>query len=359
LSGVLAERGITRVARLTGLDIIGLPVFAAIRPRATTITVSSGKGEDDVAAQISAVMESLELDAAERWQPQQVRTGTAAELGVGYAVRSLAQHPLSCVDDATVVEWTPAVRLGTRDRAWLPVRSVGLRGGQIDRWDPPSFLATTNGLACGATFAEAVEHALLELCERDSLARYEHRMATPVGPGEIGDDTVTQVWRRVDAAGLHLVAARLPSLPGLHTSVAYLTGPDMPMVFSGSGCSTDPNDAIRRAVFEAVQSRTATISGSRDDIPSHTFDANPVDLSGVTISAVTAGPPSATGPGQAGSNPATDELWSIIERRTGGPVLAVDLTPPTCPWPYTVQVFAPGLLPSLDAEPGARVDYQR
>jgi ribosomal protein S12 methylthiotransferase accessory factor len=51
------DLGITRVARQTGLDCIGIPCFAAIRPNAATLAVNQGKGTDDDAAEASAVME--------------------------------------------------------------------------------------------------------------------------------------------------------------------------------------------------------------------------------------------------------------------------------------------------------------
>ena len=38
--------GITRLANVTGLDIIGLPVFMAVRPNARGISVAQGKGWD-------------------------------------------------------------------------------------------------------------------------------------------------------------------------------------------------------------------------------------------------------------------------------------------------------------------------
>ena len=62
----LAEFGITRLARLTGLDEVGIPVWAAIRPNAATLAVSQGKGVDDDAAAASAMMEAIEVATAER-----------------------------------------------------------------------------------------------------------------------------------------------------------------------------------------------------------------------------------------------------------------------------------------------------
>jgi ribosomal protein S12 methylthiotransferase accessory factor len=62
----LARMGITRIANVTGLDRIGVPVVMVCRPNARSLAVSQGKGLTLDAAKASGVMEALELDHAER-----------------------------------------------------------------------------------------------------------------------------------------------------------------------------------------------------------------------------------------------------------------------------------------------------
>src|SRR4051794_8815571 len=59
--------GVTRLADITGLDRIGVPVFHAVRPLSRALAVSQGKGFTSVAAQIGALMESVESAYAERF----------------------------------------------------------------------------------------------------------------------------------------------------------------------------------------------------------------------------------------------------------------------------------------------------
>src|SRR5918994_7932914 len=59
--------GITRVANVTGLDRIGLPVVLATRPNSRSVAVSQGKGTSLEAAKASAVMEAIELWHAENF----------------------------------------------------------------------------------------------------------------------------------------------------------------------------------------------------------------------------------------------------------------------------------------------------
>src|SRR6185503_10001689 len=58
--------GITRIADITGLDTLGIPVFAAIRPMGKSLSTQQGKGLSAEAARISALMESLETYTAEQ-----------------------------------------------------------------------------------------------------------------------------------------------------------------------------------------------------------------------------------------------------------------------------------------------------
>ena len=88
--GLMPRVGLTRLANITGLDIIGVPVYVAIRPNARALATSQGKGLDDDAAKASALMESLELPwHAEtmvnpvRWESYQALARAAAAGGDG------------------------------------------------------------------------------------------------------------------------------------------------------------------------------------------------------------------------------------------------------------------------------------
>src|SRR3546814_6175780 len=57
--------GITRVANLTGLDRLGIPVVSVCRPHARSLALSHGKGLDLASAIASGLMESAEIWHAE------------------------------------------------------------------------------------------------------------------------------------------------------------------------------------------------------------------------------------------------------------------------------------------------------
>ena len=61
----LARYGITRIADVTDLDVIGVPVYMGVRPLGTTLSVSQGKGMTHLSARVGAAMEAIEWWAAE------------------------------------------------------------------------------------------------------------------------------------------------------------------------------------------------------------------------------------------------------------------------------------------------------
>lgn len=343
LEPLLAGRGITRVADLTGLDTLDVPVWTAIRPAAATIVASAGKGIDHVAARVSAVMESLEVAAAEQVRPVVAARGTAAALGPGYHVADLSRHPVSLADDLTELDWTRGQDLVTGRPALVPAAAVGLRGWATGQWQPATFVTTTNGLAAGNDHVEAALHGLLELVERDALTLLGEGDAVPVGMDRLGD-RLGPVVSRIRAAGAEATLERIPSVPGTHVYVCWLTQPEMWQVFSGSGGHVDARIAAERALLEAVQSRGSVISGGRDDIPAWTFRRRGASPPAPRADAGEPLPPPAGPPRDLRETLA--DVVAAVHRRTQRPVIAVDLTPVSDRWPAVVQVFAPGLADS-------------
>src|SRR6185369_13474975 len=72
------KAGITRIADLTGLDTLGVPVFAAVRPMGKSLSTQQGKGISAAAARVSALMESLETFSAENITCPVIRGGYRA-----------------------------------------------------------------------------------------------------------------------------------------------------------------------------------------------------------------------------------------------------------------------------------------
>ncbi|MEU2977209.1 YcaO-like family protein [Streptomyces hirsutus] len=346
LAGRLPEYGITRVADLTGLDCVGLPVWTAIRPASLTLSASQGKGATSLLARLSAVMEAIELWHVEQPLPVAAR-GPAIEVAPACPVAALPlTTPLPTHALARVVwEWTLGTGLLRGHRMLLPVDLVRRRA-QRPEWAPDLLRDTSTGLACGNTLDEALLHGLFEVVERDVLHRDaqasgRHRIAVDLA--SIDDPHGREVIGRLAAAGMALEIALVQSPYELPVCVAYLWSEDHPMVFVGGGCHTTPAIALSRALTEAAQSRLATIAGTRDDLPTDlgSFDRPPFRPA---QNAGLAPWPEITGhfaPADGGfAQQVRDVAWRVKDV-TGHEPVALDLSDPTGPV-HAVQVVCPG-----------------
>lgn len=347
LEGRLGEYGITRVADLTSLDYIGLPVWTAIRPASRTLSTSQGKGATNLLAKISAVCEAIELWHVEQPLPVDAH-GPARDVGPHCPLTAL---PLTVPYTASVLErmvweWTTGTDLVSGDKILVPVDVVRRRVMRPE-WSPDLLRATSTGLACGTTRDEALLHALCEVVERDVLYRDGQsggRRRTLIDPETVGDPYAREILGRLTAAQMDLEIAVVDGPYGLPVALAYLWSEDLPTVFAGSGCHPSPVIALTRALTEAAQSRLTVISGTRDDLPSEPACADrvpafrPAQRTGLAHwKHATAG----FTPARGGFADQVAELARRIQRVTRHEPLALDLSDPTAPL-HAVQVVAPG-----------------
>jgi ribosomal protein S12 methylthiotransferase accessory factor len=271
------QLGISRVARLTDQDHLGIPVWTAVRPHAHTLVTSQGKGATDVLAKISAVLESAELWHAEQPLEADVRAAHSS-LGLPYPMHVL---PVKVDDPALAklpLDWVTGRGLISGKDILIPADVV--RRQQHRTSEPEVFHVTSNGLACGNNSHEATLHALLETVERDVLhddyvtgSRYR----TLIDPATVTDPYCRDLVDRFLGAGMWLEMAWVDNAHSVPVCAAYIWYEDYPIVFAGSGCHFDPCIALSRALTEAAQSRLTCISGTRDDLDSHAnaFAATP------------------------------------------------------------------------------------
>ncbi|WP_413754959.1 YcaO-like family protein [Streptomyces sp. MMBL 11-3] len=275
VSPLLADYGITRVADVTGLDNIGIPVMLAVRPYSEVMAVSQGKGATPLLAKLSAVMESIELWHAERL-PVPAFRATAAELNLGYDLVADVNGLLDVsVLNQLRMSWVYATPIGAPADAQpdipVPVEIVRLAGTPADSWRPRIFSRVSNGLASGNTLAEASLHALYEVIERDvtsTLTRGGMDDRVHIDLDSVTDPHLAGLLERLRAAEVSVEVAHIPNRYTLPTFVAYIWSPLFPGIFAGSGTHSDAAVAMSRALTEAVQSRLTRLTGTRDSIDS-------------------------------------------------------------------------------------------
>ncbi|MEU8523758.1 YcaO-like family protein [Streptomyces sp. NPDC048577] len=344
----LRDYGITRVADVTRLDNIGIPVFLAVRPESETLAVSQGKGASPLLAKISAVMESIELWHAERPALDSF-VATSASLSLPYALTDLN---LQLTDDwihHLELRWVWARSL-TDDRAVpVPLDLVRLSYSGEHFWRPRLFESSSTGLASGNIFTEACLHGLYEAVERDVLAA--HPSSTDanrlrIAAETIHDEHLRSLLRQLNDAGVEVDISCIPNRFGMPTFAVYVWSPLFPIVCAGSGTHMAPVVALSRALTEAVQTRLTEISATRDDIPSDqdtwrdatTEPGFPAPADAVSLDEVLHNH-------GAEFEDIDEELAEVTQRileATGHAPLVVQLSPPTEPF-SVVRVICPGL----------------
>jgi YcaO-like protein with predicted kinase domain len=275
-----AALGITRVAKFTGLDRVGIPCFAAFRPNSRSIASNQGKGVDDDAARASAVMEAVEFAIAER-PTSPIIVSSAAQLakdGTRFADPHKALPLGDALDPDRSIRWLRGRGLSGGHTVLVPLDRVAVNG---ETPELPTICQNTNGLASGNTAAEATFHGTCELIERDantlwSLRRPEERRSRCLDPASFEDELVSELVARFEEAGLAIRLFDQTSDLGVPT-VFCVTAPADGIVVkhfdvaAGAGTHPHPARAALRAITEAAQTRVTSISGSRDDVRPDTY----------------------------------------------------------------------------------------
>lgn len=260
--------GISRVADVTGLDTLGIPVAMAIRPLAKMLSVSQGKGQTYLLAKVSAVMESIEFWHAEyAYPPVTHRQVPAAALELTYGLDEVTTKP-SLLTNATPLDWVNAIGMTGGRTIPVPMDLVCFTVPHQESWKPPGLWPSSNGLASGNCLPEAALHALYEVIERDALSRQAlHAPQNYVDLDSIESPTCADMIQRILDTGATLLVTHLPNRFGVPCFGAQLWSQDFPVTTLGWGAHLAADIAVSRAITEAAQSRLTAITGSRDDLP--------------------------------------------------------------------------------------------
>jgi ribosomal protein S12 methylthiotransferase accessory factor len=169
--------------------------------------------------------------------------------------------PCARFSGSTRVAWIDARRVSDGAAAWVPAQLVLLGETLVDGCTRIGY-ATSNGTACGASHAEAVERGLYELLERDAfMIVWANRLSLPLLDWS-GDERLAAVDRRVFATtGLRYgvidlsVVHELPSFLGVVRARAGVSG----ALGVGAGTAANVERAWWKALSEAFASRAASV----------------------------------------------------------------------------------------------------
>tara|TARA_E500000178_G_scaffold356613_1_gene436070 strand:+ start:4232 stop:5197 length:966 start_codon:yes stop_codon:yes gene_type:complete len=239
----------SRLADLTGLDTVGIPVYSAIRPFGRSLSSAQGKGVTTDLAMLSALGETVEV-----WR-----------------MEHLADP--ECMDTTHIINlFTEKSQF--KSQAYLSEISLDLRGlhSAIDKPRKNS-----NGVGSSWDKYEAMSHAIYELIERKSIDFWRaipaqqriHHLVSQTLLKEINPE-LSNLPCKLAASNVDLALWDI-TMPGsfscFHAVIGNQYSEFFPQLAEGSACHPNPFIAIQKAVLEAIQSRLTIISGSRDDLP--------------------------------------------------------------------------------------------
>ena len=275
---MMHQMGITRIADVTGLDTIGIPVVMVCRPNARSVSVSQGKGSTLDAAKASGLMESVEGFHAENIElPVRITTYQDLVNSVG-EIKVVDPEQLPKIKESKFhknypVAWIASEELNSQSTMWLPYEMVHTNYTQPRPSGSGSFPASSNGLASGNNLIEATVHGICEVVERDAISLWHQLRPSELNQTSIDNQSIDselclQTIDKLDKAGQQTFIWDITSDTAIPTYLSVIIDRDSHTrhIGLGSGTHLSREVALLRALHEAVQVRTTYIVGARDDI---------------------------------------------------------------------------------------------
>jgi ribosomal protein S12 methylthiotransferase accessory factor len=272
----LKTAGITRVADITDLDRIGMPVFTAIRPTAEdgAISIYGGKGITKDHAKASAMMEGFERYSAEKQDADKTIIATTdeiAEKGEHIELKSLNLPQKFEKEDLSSMklEWNLAHDLISGNDFYVPSNAV-FHPYNHENNAESLFKSNTNGLASGNVLEEAILHGIFEVIERDAWSIFEltHKNCSQIDLDTIKSDLINETIDKFESNGIKIKLMDFTAdikIPTIAASADDTVTRDAGLLTLGMGTHLDPEVAVLRALTEVAQSRATQINGARED----------------------------------------------------------------------------------------------
>jgi ribosomal protein S12 methylthiotransferase accessory factor len=273
--------GLTRLADITGLDSVGIPVVLSVRPQSGYLSVDGGKGFTPVAAAASAAMECVERHAGEQ-TPVECFTSPHADLPedarIDVSELPLSRNSLFSTRSPQAWTWAEDILGEHRPRVAVPSVMVSLERHRHRRSSTLPFHFSSNGLNSGNTPAEAVVGGLYEVIERDATTctKVSWDSGAPMRRVDLrsaGSSDIALLLERIHRAGLEVVVVDCTVDTAVPTFCAYLCDVENPAIglYHGYGTHLDPQVAViapsakpRRAGWSSspapAMTRSATIA---------------------------------------------------------------------------------------------------
>ncbi|MFZ2316053.1 MAG: YcaO-like family protein [Gammaproteobacteria bacterium] len=252
----LDQFGISRIADLTYLDnSTNIHVYAATRPSAKSITTSMGKGCTVEDAKCSAIIESIETHYAEEVLADIKNTSHNKLLEESHLVLNPNDIAGTIISNQYPIDWCFGTLFRSKKNVLIPHCLLSLDSNLII---PRLIGQNSNGIASGNTFEEALTFSFWEIVERMSIYNKKNGFSISKSfiSSFIDSSLIVNFYLHENAFKLPVVSCQIQNKNLLENT----------KVFSGYACRSQMSEAIKAALFEAIQTKIGIISGVRDDI---------------------------------------------------------------------------------------------
>src|SRR5712692_3214830 len=259
--------GITRIANVTGLDAVGVPVVMVCRPNSRSVAVSQGKGIDLASARVSGLMEAAELYHAETITLP-VRLGTYEELRYQHnvvEVNELSHRSGSYFHPSLRLLWCQGHDILNGETILVPYETVHANYTTPFPDGHGCFTATSNGLASGNDAIEAISHGICEVVERDAVTLWklrneEKRDERRLDLESVDDPICQDLVGKLEHAGLSVAVWDVTTDISIATFACLIIPRDDSAMWHcsvavGYGCHPARQVALARALTEVAQAR--------------------------------------------------------------------------------------------------------
>lgn len=269
--GKLKVAGVTRIADITDLDRIGIPIYTAIRPTAEdgAVSIYGGKGITKSHSKASAIMEAFERYSAERQSGDDAIIASVSDMGENHIDPKSLNLPKEFekkdISDLEL-EWNLAKDIISGEDFYIPTNAIY----HPYKYPVSLFKSNTNGLASGNILEEAVLHGIFEVIERDAWSIFEltHKNYEQINIESIESKIITETIDKFESNGIKIKLMDFTAdinIPTIAASADDTVTKDAGLLTLGMGTHLDPEVAILRALTEVAQSRATQINGARED----------------------------------------------------------------------------------------------
>jgi ribosomal protein S12 methylthiotransferase accessory factor len=268
---LLDEAGVTRLADITGMDRIGIPVFSSIRPDSKCLAVDSGKGTTKEQAKCSAAMEAIE-----RWAHDEYLTKWQEPHGtIAYKFPMVQGAVLS--KDFNHHKWYQAFYYTSQEGVYVPYYHVYNYEKKLPLQEM-CWQSGTNGLAIGNTREEAILHGVYEIIERDAVTIWMSDRGNRIDEQTVIDPVSRDLLNMCFEAGVEACIYDVTSDISVSAFICIMVDAKADIgIYKGYRCNLDRDLALQGAICEAAQARAVFLSGARDDRrwTQHMYESQP------------------------------------------------------------------------------------